>query len=88
MDKGLDAMMAQNLRKPPMEGFFIPSPEACFAAQPLIAARGTVATPRARELLSLLDTGASREEAAALWGMSRNTGDVHGSHLRQQWRAL
>ena len=53
MDKGLDAMMAQNLRKPPMEGFFIPSPEACFAAQPLIAARGRVATPRARTAVPL-----------------------------------
>jgi hypothetical protein len=86
--KGLDDVMAQNMRKPPMEGFFIPSPEARLEAQTLIAALGSVATPRERELLSLLDTGASREEAAALLGMSRKTVDVHCSNLRQKWRAL
>ena len=54
----------------------------------LIAALGRVATPRERELLSLLDAGASREEAAVLLGMSRKTVDVHCSNLRQKLRAL
>jgi DNA-binding CsgD family transcriptional regulator len=71
-----------------MAGFFIPGPEARLEAQTLIAALGSVATPRERELLSLIATGASREEAAALLGMSRKTVDVHCSNLRQKWRAL
>ena len=86
--KGLDDVMAHHMRKPPMEGFFIPGPEARLEAQTLIATLGRVATPRERELLSLLATGTSREEAAALWGMSRNTVDVHSSNLRQKLRAL
>src|SRR6266545_1078908 len=46
--KGFDDVMAQNMTKPPMEGFFIPGPEACFEAQTLIAALGRVASPRER----------------------------------------
>jgi hypothetical protein len=86
--EGLDNVMAQNKTKPPMDGFFIPSPEARLAAQTLIAALGRVATPRERELLSLLAAGASREEAAVRLGISRATVDVHCSNLRQKWRAL
>jgi hypothetical protein len=86
--EGFDDVMAQNIKKPPMDGFFIPSPEARLEAQTLIAALGSVATPRERELLSLLDAGASREEAAAVLGISRKTVDVHCSNLRQRLRAL
>ena len=84
----IDDLTAQNMTKPPMEGLFIPGPEAIFEAQTLIAALDSVATPRERELLSLLDAGASREEAAALMGISRKTVDVHCSNLRQKLRAL
>jgi hypothetical protein len=88
--KRLDDVMAKRMKmkKPLPDGFFIPSPEARLAAQTLIAALGSVATLRERELLRLLLAGASREEAAARLGMSRKTVDVHCSNLRQKWRAL
>jgi Bacterial regulatory proteins, luxR family len=88
--KRLDDVIAQRMKmkKPLSEGFFIPSPKARLEAQMLIAALGSVASPRERELLSLLDAGASREEAAALLGISRKTVDVHCSNLRQKLRAL
>ena len=74
--------------KHPEAGVFAPSPEALLEAQTLMATLANAATPRERELLSLLVDGASREEAAALLGMSRATVDVHCSNLRQKWRAL
>jgi DNA-directed RNA polymerase specialized sigma24 family protein len=86
----LDDVMAQKIKmkKPLPDGLLVQSPEALLQAQTLIAALDGVASPRERELLFLLDAGASREEAAALLGISRKTVDVHCANLRQKLRAL
>jgi hypothetical protein len=86
--EGLDAVMAQNMTKPPMDGFFIPGPEALLEAQTLIAALGRVASPRERELLFLLLDGASPQEAAAQLGIKRATVDVLYYNLKQKSHAL
>jgi hypothetical protein len=86
--EGLDDVMAQNIKKPPMEGFFIQSPEAILEAQTLIAALDCVASPRERELLSLLLDGASRQDAAVQLGIKRAIVDVLCSRLRQKYQAL
>jgi hypothetical protein len=72
----------------PEASVFTPSPEALLEVRTLLATLANVATPRERELLSLLEEGASREEAAALLEVSRATVDVHCSNLRQKLRAL
>jgi hypothetical protein len=86
--EAFDDVMAQNMKKPPMEGFFIPSPEARFEAQTLIAALGRVASPRERELLFLLLDGASPQEAAVQLGIKRATVDVLYYRLKQTLHAL
>jgi hypothetical protein len=86
--EGFDDVMAQNIKKPPMEGFFIPGPEACFEAQSLIAALDTVASPCERELLFLLLDGASPQEAAAQLGIKRATVDVLSHRLKRKLHAL
>jgi Bacterial regulatory proteins, luxR family len=86
--EGFDDVMAQNIKKPPMEGFFIPSPEARLEAQTLIAALGRVASPRERELLFLLLGGASPQEAAEQLGIKQATVDVLSHRLKRKLHAL
>jgi DNA-binding CsgD family transcriptional regulator len=88
--EGLDELMARKIkmRKPLPDGVVVPSSEARLAAQTLIAALGSMATPREHELLSLLLDGASPQEAAAELGIERATVYVVHRNLRQKLHAL
>jgi DNA-binding NarL/FixJ family response regulator len=76
------------MKKPLIDGLLVPSPEALLEAQTLIAALDGMASPRERELLALLRSGASRQEAAAQLGIKRTTVDVLCFRLKQKYDAL